>query len=142
MEGMTAIDLFESQFDVATKQLNGTLADMPESLWSAKLVPSTMSPIETVVHLTEATVACRKMLKGEEHDWGTYEAVSSDAQTCLDLLMAERNALREDVVSTGDPTHINEVMAYSPDHDFYHVGQLCALRVAQDPGFNPYSIYS
>jgi hypothetical protein len=32
-------------------------------------------------------------------------------------------------------------LAYGPAHDYYHVGQMAALRLVKEPTWNAYSIY-
>jgi hypothetical protein len=45
----------------------------------------------------------------------------------------------------GDATEANvreDAMHYIVLHDCYHVGQLCLVRLADDPNWDAYSIYA
>ena len=138
---MDATELFVSLYDSGASQLGAVFADLPADAWDKKLSPGSMSSRETVAHLTEAYIACAKHLNGEEHSWGTYEAVSDDPQRLLAEMNKQRDVLKAAALEKG-PSEYREVLAYSSNHDHYHVGQMVALRLEVQPDWDSYSIYA
>lgn len=137
---MTASDLLKYQLDDCTYQLEKCFEGIPEPLMDEKLDASGMSPRETLVHLAECCTAYLTMMEGGEHNWGTYVAPS----TTTDGLKETLFALRAKVVQSAQSDDIRSqkgASAFLVIHDPYHIGQICALRIAKDAGFDPYSIY-
>ena len=138
---MEAKELFVTQFDDAAKQLRAVLSEWPDSTWDTKAHPTAMSARETVTHLTEAYQAAGKHLIGEEHQWGSYAPVSDDPNRLLAEMNKQRDVLKAAALGHED-SHLGTVLAYSSNHDFYHVGQLVTLRLHLNPEWDAYSIYS
>lgn len=138
---MDARDLFASQLEVGAKQVGKVLLDWPEGKWDERLAANTMSARETVVHLTECYHAAQAELEGRKHSWGTYEPVSDETQRLVAEMRKQWDVMKAAALAT-DPEHYNEILAYTTNHDCYHVGQLCSLRLMLQPDWDAYSIYS
>jgi len=138
---MDAGELFTSQLDDAEYQLRQVFSGLPDGAWDEHLVPGTMSPRETAAHLAEAYVAGVKHFRGEEHDWGTYQPASTEPTQILDEMFQERDKLKAAALAAEDHTGLKTAIAYSASHDYYHIGQMCSLRLKVEPNWNPYSIY-
>ena len=138
---MDAKELFVSQFEDGASQLGAAFADFPADSWDAKSNPMAMSARETVVHLTEAYIACGKHLNGEKLQWGSYVAESDDPNRLLAVMIKERDIIKMAALAA-DPAEYKIVLAYASNHDYYHVGQMVTLRLHLDPTWNADSIYS
>lgn len=138
---MDATELFVSLYDSGGSQLGAVFADFPADAWDKKVTPGSMSARETAVHLSEAYVACGKHLEGEEHSWGTYTVDTDDPQRLIAHMFKERDVLKMAALKKG-PEEFRTVLAYSSNHDYYHVGQMVALRLEVQPDWDSYSIYA
>ena len=138
---MDAKELFVHEFDDAGYQLSQVFAGLPEESWDAKVHPSAMSARETAAHLAEAYVACSKEVQGNEHEWGSYQPASAEPQGLLGALTQERNAARAAVLASADPHALKSGLAFTANHDYYHVGQMATLRLHLDPEWDAYCIY-
>jgi hypothetical protein len=98
-----------------------------------------MTPMQTLVHVTECYVADRAAAEGKEHEWGSYQAAGSDLPSLLEAYRMERAKTVEELV-VADEGRIR-VANWLIGHDYYHVGQLAAMRLATDPGWDTFSIY-
>src|SRR5689334_22675098 len=110
---MEAKDLFASLYDNAGFQLQQVFKDIPAGGWDAKVTPSSMSPRETAAHLTEAYTACNKMLKGEEHSWGTFQPASTESDGLLSEMWKEREDAKSAALNANDPTVFKHVLDFS-----------------------------
>ncbi|MGE0000821.1 MAG: hypothetical protein AB7F50_00295 [Fimbriimonadaceae bacterium] len=139
---MSAVELFTKQCDVASHQLSMCLKGMHETLADGKSPAHAMSPRETVVHLTECYVALQRRLKGEEHEWGSYESPGGN----LVDLVANMFAVRDKAVAAAlaEPSDENLLTAsdFLTIHDAYHVGQLASYRMGAEPSWDAYSLYA
>ena len=136
MDGLTNL---RALLDDAQYQLEQVVSGMTESQLDHRLAPTSMTPRETLVHVTECYVAGRAAGEGEEHEWGSYQAVGSDLPSLLEAYRTERaKAVQELVVA--DEGRIR-VANWLIGHDHYHVGQLAATRLATDPEWDTFSIY-
>lgn len=136
---MTSKELLQHQFDDAAYQLEKVFDGIDDSL-DFKLTEQSMSPRETVVHLSECYVATVKDVNGEQHSWGTFQSSATDwASTWAEFNDLRAKATAAVLASDGAETKGH---AYIVAHDFYHVGQLCQVRLVRDPGWDAYSIYN
>ncbi|MBS1714767.1 MAG: hypothetical protein JST30_10575 [Armatimonadetes bacterium] len=138
---METTALFRTVSDDARYQLEKSLEGLDESSADAKPGAHTMSARETLAHLAECYVAGTAHLEGGQHEWGTFKPKATD----FDALRSETFAHRDrfcDLVSQ-NPTEdaVKTAFTYGSSHDFYHVGQLCSLRLSLDPSWDAYSIY-
>ncbi|MER3414413.1 MAG: hypothetical protein C4341_09345 [Armatimonadota bacterium] len=125
--------------EIAGRQLEACWAGLSLSGWDATPLPNILSPRQLAEHLCDCYRAAIAALKGESHDWGTYRL--SDGGDPLEAWRRERAAAIE-AIRTGDPEKAPHVgLEYLALHDAYHVGQLCAVRLALDPEWDAYSIY-
>jgi hypothetical protein len=138
---MTTLDLLQKQIDGVGLQISAVFNGLDDSQADIKAAPHMMSPRETSIHLAECYEASEKAARGEEHSWGTYQP----AGTGLTELVAEMKSKREaavQAISGAEPDKaVHAATDYIILHDAYHVGQMCANRLAVDPEWNAYSIY-
>lgn len=134
---MEAQELFLSILDDAEFQLKAVFADFPPEHWETKVIDQSLSAKDTMMHLAEAYLASKKMLMGEEHQWGSYEPESTDL---MGTMLALRNEVKNMAIGKGSSSFL-KILEYTANHDFYHVGQMCTLRLHIDSEWNAYSIY-
>ncbi|MCC6402645.1 MAG: hypothetical protein IT207_01405 [Fimbriimonadaceae bacterium] len=139
---MDATTLFQSQADAVGKQLDACFAGLSDSTMAESPGGERMSPSTTLAHLTEAYIALQKGLRGEEHEWGTFQSADPSPAGMLASMKEERARAVAGVVNTGSEKALQDGTAYILLHDAYHVGQLCAHRMQADPDWDAYSIYS
>jgi hypothetical protein len=136
---MTAKELLQIQFDDAGYMLDKAFDGIDESL-DAKLTEQSMSPRELAAHLAECYTAILSETKGEKHQWGSYKPQSSEWPALWNEVKDLRARATEAAVNKeGWEAHAN---GFGPAHDYYHVGQLVALRLTKDPEWDPLSIYN
>lgn len=136
---MTALELLRYQLDDGTFQLNACLAPLPEEHYDLKVTPEGMSAREMAVHLCECAEALLAHVEGRPFRWGEFRL---DDTSKSGLLAAWQDARARAVTAAlADDRYAREAHAYLVAHDAYHVGQLCLIHLATNPGFNPYSIY-
>lgn len=100
-----------------------------------------MTPKETVAHLAECYIAAKKETQGEKHEWGTYKPSNDSWDNLLDELGQTRKEAVDAILASGDDKALHAATEYVIGHDHYHIGQLCAMRMAMDPTWDSYSIY-
>lgn len=135
---MTAKDLLKHQFDDSMYQLEQVFAGIDDSL-DAKLTEHAYSPRETAAHLAECYAAMYTTCMGGTHEWGTWKPQSTE-WPALWTEMKELRA-RAEAVAIERENWETHALAYGPAHDYYHIGQIAALRLVKDPEWNAYSIY-
>jgi hypothetical protein len=136
---MTAKELLRHQFDDAGHQLDKVYEGVDSSL-DSKLSDSGRSPRETAAHLAECYSAILKEANGEKHEWGSFQPASNEWPALWNEMKSLREQAKELALQKdGWEEH---AIAYGPAHDYYHVGQLAALRITKDPEWDPYSIYN
>ena len=129
------------QMETCAKQVDAVYDSLPDDLWDRKTSEGGMTPRETVRHLAEAYAAASKHMSGEDHEWGSYKLEASDPSDLMQAMRTERQ-LAVDAILTGDADKAPEAATqYLMLHDAYHVGQMCALRVREEPEWDAYSIY-
>ncbi|MCX7799128.1 MAG: DinB family protein [Fimbriimonadales bacterium] len=111
---------------------------------------------ETVAHLVVVDVAAAESLrKGQAPDFGRLEAPTGSLDELLRRLMeshasvlaAMAEALKKsgshgDVCAFGEWCHPCEATSLLASEDYYHAGQVAAIRMATDPGWDYYrSVY-
>lgn len=137
---MTAEELLRKQVDNAGYQLNQILNDFPESGVDIAPVAHMMTARQIAVHLCETYVAVKTLAQGGNHQWGSFIA---DAETWPELL-ASMTQLREDGLNAAFAASngVDILSDYVVGHDYYHVGQLVAARLAAEPNWDMYVIYA
>lgn len=136
---MDARELLFYQLEDAGYQLEQVLQDFPEAALDSKMPAGSMTPREVVVHLIEAYIAFDKSTRGEQHDWGSYRVSDCSTQGVMSEFRSTRSTATANLGS--DDQALKNAHAYIVAHDYYHVGQLCAARLAVDPEWDPYAIY-
>ena len=136
---MTAKELLQHQIDDAGYQLAKVYEGIDASL-DTKLTDQAMSPRELAKHLGECYTAVLKESRGEKHEWGTYSPTTNEWPALWNEVKNLRTKATEAAMNSENwETHAS---AFLPAHDYYHVGQLAALRLSKDSGWDPYSIYN
>ncbi len=138
---MDAKELLQSSFASSLQQVNAIYAGLPDSSWDTKLVPTAMSPRETLLHLSECCVALQKIAAGEVHEWGSYKASDNSAAGLMSQFQSERAKAVEAANTFTEKDKLEEGMGFLSLHEAYHVGQLAQLRIHTEPDWNYLSIY-
>ena len=137
---MTAKELLQFQIDEAGYMLDKVLVGWPNEAINVKPTPTSVSPLEQVIHLSECYIACVASASGAEFKWGSFQPTDLS----WEALLSDFRDLRAKAIATledADEKSIHRLNDYVIAHDQYHIGQLCALRIACDSQWNPYSIY-
>ena len=137
---MTAPDLLRSQIDDVGRMLRRTFEGLDDSNCDFKS-GNLMSPREQVTHLCVVYMGAKDVAAGRQKDWASYQV----NEPSWAGLLAAFDSLRSEAVNAFDLEN-EESMKHASDyligHDHYHVGQMCAVRLAMDPQWDPYCIYS
>ena len=131
---LSARELTLNQLETTKFQIEKVLEGLPESLYEAKLSPEAMSPRLTLAHFLEIFEAISKQLQGETHKWGSYLSNHKDYRSLLKQYTSERALSIAAAIEGGKDENLTVL--------FNYIGQLCLLRMEQDPSFDPVSIYS
>ena len=137
---MTGKDFAISLLEESGYQFKMCLANISDAGFVAKPLGGIMSIREALEHQTEACIAVGKDAAGEKHEWGTYHLPEAPIADLIAIFDAER-AKATDIALDLFDEHPHLAKDYLIAHEFYHVGQMCALRLALDDGFEAYSIY-
>ena len=96
---------------------------------------------ETAAHLCECYVMLDSRIRGEEYQWGTYKVGESSWEGIQREMGELRARASEAALTAGDDKSLWYLNEFMVGHDQYHVGQMCAVRLARDPEWDAYSIY-
>jgi hypothetical protein len=138
---MTAKELLAFEIENVGGQLRGALAGLPEALQDTKLCEGGMTPREAVEHLAEAYVATVANAKGEKYEWGSFTIEDKSWDNLISVFWSARQKATEAVL-VDEETALKSGYDYIVAHDAYHVGQIAALRIGNEPGWDSYAIYS
>ena len=138
---MNSPEFLKKICDLEEGHVKRVVEGLSEAELDATPLTGMMSAREQLAHLCECYVAFSKEAKGEKHEWGTFQVQATDGPS----LMAEWKQLRDSAVDAAvtseDPKMWVEAVSFIQNHDEYHVGQLCAMRLQMQPDWNPYAIY-
>lgn len=138
---MTAQEFLIQQIEFTAKQVEKSVAGLDESQFDAKANEHGMTIRDMLEHLCETYTAFLKKSDGQPHEWGSY-SLSDKSSTNL---ISNYRALRTQAakrIEQGIPDEMLLIaFEFMPQHDSYHIGQICAARFVFDPQFDPYSIY-
>jgi hypothetical protein len=137
---MTALELTQWQLEHTGRQLEKALEGLNDEGFSHRSSKSAMSPAEVVEHLCECYSAMSKSCDGEEHEWGTFSIEDKSPANLLAQLRLIRSEALAKLANANDD-QLKSAFLYGTEHDAYHIGQLCTVRIELDPSWNPYSIY-
>ena len=98
-----------------------------------------MSPREQAVHLCTCYMAAKDLADGSKPNWKAYEVEDPRFPAVLERLRLLRQTALESFGS--DDESIKHADEFLVGHDHYHIGQMCAVRLAMDPSWDPYCIY-
>lgn len=139
---MTAKELLRYQLDDALYQLEKVLEGLDGSHVDGKPIATAMSLRETVVHLAEAYTAAKKQSVGEKHSWGTFTLPSDNWHELVERFFALRAEAVEAALGMEDEdAGVKEAHSFILAHDYYHVGQIAAIRLSMNREFDTYAIY-
>ncbi len=138
---MTAKELLEFQLDDAGYQVQKGFDGLPDDVYEQKVSPEAMTPLDMLEHLTEAYMAVIAESKGEKYEWGSFKVEDRSPANLKSLWSDYRTRACAAVLDKGDAASLKSGHAYIVGHDYYHVGQICELRLKADPSFDAYSIY-
>ncbi len=135
---MTTKELLQHQIDDAGYQLEKVFDGVDASL-DAKLTEKSMTPREIAAHLGECYTAVITEAGGGKHSWGTWTPSTTEWPALWNEVKGLREKAASAAVNKDDwEAHTN---AFLPAHDYYHIGQMAALRLVQDSEWDAYSIY-
>lgn len=138
---MTTSERTAKQIDSVGKQIAACYAGISEKALDMRAAPAGMTAREMLEHFGECYVAAIKHMNGEEHSWGTY-SVEDKSFKNLWALYEDLRAKAKAACTEGDAENgADTAFGYITSHDTYHVGQLCLIRLADDPNWDAYSIY-
>jgi uncharacterized damage-inducible protein DinB len=139
---MTVKEFLKTQLDDALFQLEKVLDGVEGSHVDGKPIATMLSLRETVGHLAETYHAVEVVAAGGKHEWGSYHVEETDWDALVARVFAMRATAVETIMGMDEDKAAEMGHAYLIAHDYYHVGQLVALRVAAHPDWNAYSIYT
>ncbi|MCW5938644.1 MAG: DinB family protein [Fimbriimonadaceae bacterium] len=138
---MTVEEFFQANADHVAYQIRVLFDEFQDEQWDSRLVPGAMSPRETLVHLSDCYQCASQRIRGEKPNWGSFQTAESDPVRIKEVMLEMRNRAIQEALGAGNHELLAEIFAYIQEHDSYHVGQLCLLKLRQDPNWDPYSIY-
>ena len=138
---MTALELLKTEIDAVGSQLDRCLTGIPADKADFRLAAHSQSLRDLVAHHCEVYQAVLTKLAGGEHNWGTYTPPTTEWDPLV-ALMGEMRADAVEGVLVDDDAKLSAGADFIVAHDNYHVGQLVITRLAIDPTWDPYSIYS
>jgi uncharacterized damage-inducible protein DinB len=125
--------------EATAKQVHACLSGLSADHWDAKPLAPIGSPREIVNHLCDVYRAVVAQAQGSEYEWGSFALPPGSDP--LSVWREERNRAVESLAKADAEAATNLGIQYIALHDAYHVGQLCAVRLALDPEWDAYSIY-
>lgn len=138
---MSASDLFQKLCDAMAVQVGACFAGMDEETFTGRIAPTSMSPQETLAHLTDCCVALQHRQRGEEYEWGTFVSGSETMEGRLEEFRGERAKGIAFALSNPTVEELERAADFLCLHEAYHVGQLAMYRASVDPAWDAYSIY-
>jgi hypothetical protein len=138
---MNAQELIQYQLKTVGFQVERCFEGLPVALYEATVHHTAMSPRLILAHLLEVLEAVDLQLEGKDPQWGGYQANTTPFESLLKQYTARRKDTITRALESSEPQHLQILSNYIVLHESYHVGQLCGLRMAQDPTFDPFSIY-
>jgi hypothetical protein len=137
MSGKGFADLM---MDESGFQFKACLNGVSEQDFVAKPLEEMMSIREILEHHTECCIAVQKDFNGQKFKWGTFKFPEGSVEELVMLYEVERARAVALAIDNFD-IKPNYAKDYIIAHEFYHVGQLAAIRIALKNGWEPYSIY-
>lgn len=140
---MTLKELLSRQLLDSDYQLRKATEGLSAELSILKPLDTGMSVQETLVHLAECYEACKAALAGEKFEWGKFDIGTTDWEEIQVKTFTLRSSAIEAVQNHADEDlAVTTASDYMVGHDYYHVGQLCATRMAIEPEWDAMSIYN
>jgi uncharacterized damage-inducible protein DinB len=134
-------DVLKAALDATGNHLSKCLDGLPETAMDARAAPDGMTAREILEHLCECYDAYSVISEGKEYAWGSYKAPSHQTAALLENWRESRDKAVAKGLASKEPKAREDAVHYIAIHDAYHVGQLCLIRLAAEPGWDAYSIY-
>jgi hypothetical protein len=134
---MTSLQVLTVLLDESRIQLEMSIEGLPSELENQRLGEHTMSPKQTIVHLSEVYVAYQGFIVRKKYQWGSFQPRSENFLVCF----AEALELREKLVKEILAAKQFRIGVDVALHDQYHVGQICQLRQSKDPTWDWKALY-
>lgn len=139
---MNALELLEYEIIQVGRQIDACLDGMSEACYDTKVSPIAMSPREILQHLADAYEAHVVTMRGEKYEFGSFVIADKSTDGIRKAFKDQRAKAVKVALAAATDKGLKESYDYIVGHDNYHVGQLCLCRVASDPDWDYYSIYS
>jgi uncharacterized damage-inducible protein DinB len=137
---MTAHELAEILVEESGYQISACLNGVSDENFDAKPIATMMSLRESLEHMLEVFVAIQADVAGAKYEWGTFEAPALGKDELVEMFNEERSQAVAVAIERVDSTpHL--VNSFLVGHEFYHVGQMAAVRAACDSDWNSYALY-
>jgi hypothetical protein len=137
--GMDTQSFLKSAFDKTGYQVKMVFDGLTDL--DTNPIPAMFSPREQLAHLWEVYQAVLTLAAGGKHPWGEFEIPDSIKSNAYEECMRARQAACEKILELDEEQALKFGMDFIVEHDAYHVGQMCSMRLALDPEWNAYSIY-
>jgi uncharacterized damage-inducible protein DinB len=140
---------------MVSRQIERAVTGLTEEQADFRFGEGIMSVRDTLVHLADNCLALSAELEGRKHDFGAWRPSGEG----LVHLLREWGELREQALAKVAErlrgVDLDALMKVSfatwpgwkvltewvVTHDAYHLGQICALRLAQCPDWDMYTVY-
>lgn len=140
---MTLSQFTSHQIDDLGRQLDAVLGDLDDATSSIKPGPEGMSAREIVAHLGDCySAVIHEANAGHDYAWGSYTPPAGSFQDQWSAVKALRGQAKGLCTADDSDEKAKSAHAYIVAHDAYHVGQMALARLAADPTWDAYSIYS
>lgn len=154
-EQTDALALILQQARAVGRQIERAVHGLTEEQADFRFGSGLMSVRDTFVHLADNCLALAAELDGRRHDFGAWrpstEGFGNLAREWSELRERALAEVEEKLSGVDLDAPMKVSFATWPGwkvltewivaHDAYHLGQICALRLAQDPAWDMYSIY-
>lgn len=137
-----ANDILQKTLAYSGYQLFGVLDGFPESAMDQKILPSAMTPRETLEHLCDVYASYIALTEGKPYKHGSFHAPDPSTPALVALLRSMREQAVQKALNATHGKPLSAGVDYIALHDAYHIGQLALMRMTADPTWDPYSIYN
>ena len=149
------LDMILRQARTVGRQIQRAVTGLSEDEADFRFGEGLMSVRDTLVHLADNCLALSTELEGNAHEFGKWrpggEGLAHLVHEWCDLREQALEKAWDRLRSVDLDAPMKVSFATWPGwkvltewvvmHDAYHLGQICALRLAQDPDWDMYSVY-
>ena len=134
-------DVLKIALDTSGHQLRKCYEGISERAMDSSAGPAGMTARQMLEHFSECYEAYIAECEGRKYEWGSYKAADTSAGALLKAFQETRDRAVSLALSSEKPEVRSNALHYVALHDCYHVGQLCLIRLADDPSWDAYGIY-